>query len=144
MTDLAGSSESANSHDLLQGTQAHHEFTQSTGPRDRAQIVVLSANLMDRGRFRHLGPVTFVTADVELRSAAKAAVLIFADLSVPGAISALRTVANERDAEQPMKVIGYAGHVEKDLLNAARELPGVEALPRSVFFKRLANTSVPG
>ena len=102
----------------------------------------MSANLMDRGRFRHLGSVVFVNTEADLSAAAAESSLVLADLSVVGALQAVSKLVGSRGESNPLKVIAYVGHVEKELINAASEMPGVEVYPRSVFFRRLANTSL--
>ena len=94
------------------------------------KVVLYVQNLMDRGRFtapQH--EMVFVRTNEELASAADGADLVVMDLAAEGAIEALEA--------SPMKATAYAGHVHEHLLNRANAIEGVEALPRSVFFRRL-------
>lgn len=56
--------------------------------------------------------------------------VIFVDVHIVGAVeAALGTGAT---------VVGYGSHVDEQTLSAAREL-GAQVMPRSVFFRRLAD-----
>ena len=88
------------------------------------QIVAYVPNLMDRGRFGD--SVQFVQSLEELQSVD--ADLVFVDLS--------RSQALEHLPSQS-QVIGFAPHVDTETLDAAKAAGCTEALPRSIFFKRL-------
>lgn len=77
-------------------------------------------DLMDRSRLARPG-VELVADDPEL---------VVVDLARPGALAA----AAEAVATG-LRVVGFAPHVEDDLV-ADAEAAGVEALARSVFFRR--------
>ena len=85
-------------------------------------IAAFVPDLMDRSRFS--GCRVLSSLD-ELRDATEDLVVV--DLSRPGVLESLP------DA----RVIGFAPHVDDELLASANE-HGVEALPRSVFFRRLS------
>ena len=91
---------------------------------------MFAPDLMDRSRIAAALPhAQFVAAAGQLHEADPAALLLV-DLHRPGvleAISALRQT-----------VIGFASHVDDRLLQAGREAGCAEVLPRSRFFRRLA------
>jgi len=88
---------------------------------------------MDRSRLTAPGvevvAVAFdrLAAVVAQRSAETGVDLVVVDLSRTGALAAA--------AELHAPVVGFAPHVDDELLGRAREA-GVEALPRSQFFRR--------
>lgn len=88
------------------------------------QIVAYVPNLMDRSRFGDT--VQFVQEPSDLT--AVEADLILVDLSRREVLSHLPSGS---------RVIGFAPHVDTETLQAAKAGGCVEALPRSVFFKRL-------
>ncbi|MGY9072042.1 MAG: hypothetical protein ACKVHU_03735 [Acidimicrobiales bacterium] len=90
------------------------------------RIAAFVPDLMDRSRFG--ATVTFVTL-AELPAVTDDLVLI--DLRKREVLDALPSGAG--------RVIGFAPHVDDDLLQAAVEAGCDEALPRSVFFRRLAD-----
>ncbi len=88
-------------------------------------VVAISRDLMDRSKLvrasddvRILGP----TEDLGSPD------VVLVDLAVPGGLEAALAAG--------APVIAYGSHVEEAALAAARGL-GAEALPRSVFFRRL-------
>ena len=92
-----------------------------------ARVVAFVPDLMDRARFGS-GPSRphFVGSVAELASVD--ADVVFVDLSRPGAIAAVTGLAG--------RVIGFASHVDEATLALALQA-GVDAHPRSVFFRRL-------
>ena len=88
------------------------------------EVVAYVPDLMDRSRLP--AGVRFVDRPDDL--AGWEADLVLVDLGRPGALEAA--------ARQPGRVIGFAAHVDDDLLARAAAL-GVEALPRSRFFRRV-------
>ena len=86
-------------------------------------VVAYVPDLMDRSRFG--GGVQFVSDPAD--DAGESASLLVIDLSRGGVPAALPT---------GVRVVGFAPHVDDELLQRA-EAAGVEALPRSVFFRRL-------
>jgi hypothetical protein len=81
--------------------------------------VALVPDLMDRSRLARPG--------VELVAEGEEADLVVVDLARPGAL--------ERAAALGARTVGFAPHVDEEVAEAARAA-GVEALPRSVFFRR--------
>jgi hypothetical protein len=92
-------------------------------------VVAFVPDLMDRSRLSAAGEVTFVSRVSELAAAAAGATLVIVDLSRPGALDAVGAV------EAP--VVGFAPHVEDELLAAGLAAGCEQVLPRSVFFRRL-------
>jgi hypothetical protein len=97
------------------------------------RIVAFVPDLLDRSRLGRLGPHVEVVTTVAALEAALAAAplpgLVLADLGRTGVLAALATLAGA------VPVIGYAPHVEDGTLAEARRA-GIEALPRSQFFRR--------
>ena len=90
-------------------------------------ILAVTADLMDRSKISGaLEGVRVVRPGAELAGAS----VVLVDLSLGGALDdALATGA---------RVIAYGSHVDEERLAAARAA-GAEAMPRSVFFRRLAD-----
>ena len=88
-------------------------------------VVAITKDLMDRSK------ITGAIADVRVVGPAgdlAEATVVIVDLGLPGALEAA-TASGAR-------VIAYGSHVEESTLAAARSA-GAEAMPRSVFFRRL-------
>lgn len=93
------------------------------------QVLVLSADLMDRSKIAGAFPDATVVRSVDkLLESAGAASLLIVDLARLDDPAAL--------ADVEARIIGFGSHVNADVL-AAAEGAGIEAMPRSVFFKRL-------
>lgn len=95
------------------------------------RVLAAVPDLMDRSRLAspgdhltHVGPGALAAA---VASAEGGVDLVVVDLSRPGALDAAT------DLGPP--VVGFAPHVDDDLLARARAA-GVEAMARSVFFRR--------
>ena len=88
------------------------------------RIFAYVPNLMDRSRFG--GTVQFVQKSSDLMSVE--ADLILVDLSHQEVLNHLPPGS---------RVIGFAPHVDTETLRAATAAGCAEALPRSIFFKRL-------
>lgn len=96
------------------------------------RVVAYVPDLMDRLRVTATRPdVHFVAIPAELADSDADRVL--ADVSRPGVVDAV--------SELTAAVIGFAPHVDKALLTAARVAGCTEALPRSKFFRRLGSLS---
>ncbi len=86
-------------------------------------VVAYVPDLMDRSRLG--SAVQFITDPED--DAVSDASLLLVDLSRTPMLPAVPS---------GVRVVGYAPHVDDDLLQRA-EAAGIEALPRSVFFRRL-------
>jgi hypothetical protein len=112
-------------------TAPGRDATLRAGERS-GRVVALVPDLMDRSR---LGAhqIEFVGAAALLPIAAAGAALVLVDLSRPGVPEVLDVVVEAAD-----RVVGYAPHVEDEVL-ALAVASGVEALPRSLFFRRIGD-----
>lgn len=96
------------------------------------RVVALVPDLMDRSRLGRLGDVevVHVRAATELAAVVEAGDLVVVDLSRPGVLEAVAGLAGH--------VVGFASHVDDEVLAAARAAGCDEVLPRSRFFAGLA------
>lgn len=89
------------------------------------RVVAVSRDLMDRSKLTAALPdVHVVSSPSQLGDAD----VVLVDLSIVGALDAA--------VGSGARVVAYGSHVDEDLLDRARA-QGAEALPRSVFFRRL-------
>ena len=97
------------------------------------RVVAHVPDLMDRSRLDRLGavPVVHVAAPEGLVDEVVAGDLVVVDLSRPGVVAAVGGL--------PAPVVGFAPHVDAELLAAARAAGCDEVLPRSRFFATLAD-----
>ena len=105
-------------------------MTAPTGP----EIIALSVDLMDRSKITGALPNAKVVRSLAaLGDVAHAGAVILVDLGRIDDPAAL--------ADVPGRVIAFGSHVAEAVLTAAADA-GVEALPRSVFFRRLGDGSL--
>ena len=88
-------------------------------------VYAISTDLMDGSKLRAIDGVRVVRPGHDLADAE----LVVVDLALPGAL------------ERALEVIAYGSHVDDETL-AAAEASGAEAMPRSVFFRRLREGSL--
>lgn len=95
------------------------------------KVVAYVPDLMDRSRISGAADVTFVDRAAALAATAadQGADVVVVDLTRPGVLEAVSSV--------PVRVLGFANHTERDLLESARAAGCEQALARSVFFSRL-------
>jgi hypothetical protein len=99
------------------------------------RVVAFVPDLMDRSRLSaaagSIGSVAvcFVARLDQLVEAAAGADLVLVDLARPGVLPVLSSI--------PAPTIGFASHVDHDLISAAGEAGCGQVLARSVFFTRL-------
>jgi hypothetical protein len=95
------------------------------------KVVAYVPDLMDRSRLAGAADVTFVDRPAALAATAadQSADVVVVDLTRPGVLEAVSSV--------PVRVIGFANHTERDLLESARVAGCEQALARSAFFSRL-------
>jgi hypothetical protein len=91
------------------------------------RVVAYVPDLMDRSRVG--GSVTFVGSPESLVAAAVDADQVLVDLARPRVLEVLASI----DAP----TVGFASHVDRDLIAAARLAGCGEVLARSAFFSRL-------
>lgn len=97
------------------------------------RVVAHVPDLMDRSRLGRLGAVEVVhtARPADLAAVVQPGDLVVVDLSRTGVLEAVRSL--------PAPVVGFASHVDTDLLAAARAAGCSEVLPRSRFFATLAD-----
>ena len=97
------------------------------------RVVALVPDLMDRSKVAAVAPgAEFVARAGALPAAAAGADLVVLDLSRPGAVDAIPALV-----ATGARVVGFGSHVDRETLEAANEA-GASALPRSEFFRRMA------
>lgn len=110
-----------------QETQATHEVREVSLAADR--VVALSRDLMDQSKIKAAyAGVTMVRSPAKLVQEAAGASLVLVDLAMlndPAALLAIEA-----------RVVAFGSHVDDAALRSAED-SGAEALPRSVFFRRL-------
>jgi len=106
------------------------------GDRGQRHIVALVPDLMDRSRIEPIArssgiPLAFIDSAAELGAADRGTVhLAIIDLDCPGALAAVSALG-------AVHTVGFASHVERQLLEAGRQAGCDEVLPRSALFRRL-------
>lgn len=93
------------------------------------RVVAYVPDLMDRSRLAAAGDITFVDSPAEL-AVDLAPVAVVVDLSRPGVLEALSGLGGVR-------TVGFASHVDHDLMERAKAAGCDEVLPRSRFFARV-------
>jgi hypothetical protein len=96
-------------------------------------VIAYVPDLMDRSRLGGLGDAVTYVGSVDELATAGADDTVIVDLGRSGAVEAAGAAAG-----RGARVIGFASHVDEDLLRAAAAA-GIEALPRSRFFKRVGD-----
>jgi hypothetical protein len=91
-------------------------------------ILAYVPDLMDRSKVSAAGDVTFVARVDELTG--RSADLVIVDLGRAGVVDALPSIDSPR-------IVGFASHVDRDLMDAARAAGCTEVLARSAFFSRV-------
>ena len=100
-------------------------------PATAVPVVALSVDLMDRSKISAAFPDAMLVRSVsKLVDAVTPSTLVLVDLARLDEVMVLQAI----DA----RVIAFGSHVNAEQLAAATAV-GVEALPRSVFFRRLEN-----
>jgi hypothetical protein len=93
------------------------------------RIVAYVPDLMDRSKVAAAGDCVFVSAPGQLAGLSGGADVIVVDLTKPGVVDVL--------AGLDARVIGFANHTSRDVMDAARAAGCEQVLPRSDFFARL-------
>ena len=93
-----------------------------------SRIVAYVPDVMDRSKVAAAGDCIFVSRPADLAALCAGADLVVVDLTRPGVVDVLPLDA---------KVIGFANHTSRDVMDAARAAGCAEVLPRSDFFARL-------
>lgn len=92
-------------------------------------VVAYVPDLMDRSRISSAADVTFVPGPGALAAAAEDADVVVVDLTRPGVLEAVGSLT--------ARVIGFANHTERELMESARAAGCETVLARSAFFSRL-------
>lgn len=93
-----------------------------------SRILAYVPDVMDRSKVAAAGDCIFVSRPTDLAGLCAGADLVIVDLTRPGVVEVLPLDA---------KVIGFANHTNRDVMDAARAAGCAEVLPRSDFFARL-------
>jgi hypothetical protein len=96
-----------------------------------APIWIYAPDLMDRSRLQAAHPAAVVAASPAALLDAPRSAVILVDLGRPGVLDVLPRLG-------AVRTVGFASHVDDDLLAAARAAGCDEVLARSVFFRRWA------
>jgi len=94
------------------------------------RIVAYVPDLMDRSKVATAGDTVFVSRPADLAGLSAGADVVVVDLTRPGAVEALADLGQSR-------VIGFANHTSRDVMDAARAAGCEHVLARSEFFSRL-------
>lgn len=94
------------------------------------RIVAYVPDLMDRSKVAAAGDVVFASRPGDLAGLSATADVVVVDLTRPGAVEALSGLSAGR-------VIGFANHTSRDVIEAARAAGCRQVMARSEFFSRL-------
>ena len=94
-----------------------------------SRIVAYVPDLMDRSKVAAAGDCIFVSRPADLAALSPSADVVVVDLTRPGVVDVLTDVQG--------RVIGFANHTARDVMEAARAAGCEQVLPRSDFFARL-------
>lgn len=94
-----------------------------------SRIVAYVPDLMDRSKVAAAGDCIFVSRPADLAALCPAADLVIVDLTRPGVVDVL----GDLDA----RIIGFANHTARDVMDAARAAGCHQVMARSDFFARI-------
>lgn len=97
-------------------------------------VVALTRDLLDRSKLTAVDGVVAVARPAAV--AEHHPDVIYVDLTIDGGLAAAL-------ATDAAVIVAYGPHVDGDLLGAAADEPRVVTLPRSVFFRRLSDRTLP-
>ena len=92
-------------------------------------IVAYVPDLMDRSKVAAAGDCVFVSKPGDLAALCPAADVVVVDLTKPGVVDVL--------ADLDARIIGFANHTSRDVMDAARAAGCEQVLARSDFFARI-------
>ena len=92
-------------------------------------IVAYVPDLMDRSKVAAAGDCVFVSRPADLAARSAEADLVVVDLTKPGVVDVL--------GDLDVRVIAFANHTSRDVMDAARAAGCDQVLPRSDFFARI-------
>ena len=93
------------------------------------RVVAYVPDLMDRSKVAAAGDCVFVSDPGDLAALCPAADVVVVDLTKPGVVEVL--------AGLDARVIGFANHTSREVMDAARAAGCEQVLPRSDFFARI-------
>jgi hypothetical protein len=94
-----------------------------------SKIAAYVPDLMDRSKVAAAGDATFASRPADLVALSREADVVVVDLTRPGVVDVL--------PDLPGRVIGFANHTARDVIEAARAAGCGQVLKRSEFFARL-------
>jgi hypothetical protein len=94
-----------------------------------SRVVAYVPDLMDRSKVAAAGDCVFVSRPGDLVAHSAAADVVVVDLTRPGVVDVL--------PELDGRVIGFANHTARDVMEAARAAGCEQVLKRSEFFARI-------
>jgi hypothetical protein len=100
-----------------------------------SRIVAYVPDLMDRSKVAAAGDAIFVSRPADLAALCAGADVVVVDLTRPGVVDVLTTLEG--------RVVGFANHTARDVMDAARAAGCEQVLPRSDFFARLEEVLAP-
>ncbi len=105
------------------------------GVTNRPGVVAWVPDLMDRSRLSGNPAIRFVHEASELLAEAGPADTVVVDLGRPAVLGVVTDLAARPADIRPKSIVGFAGHLERDLLRLASEAGCDRVLARSAFFK---------
>ena len=93
------------------------------------RVVAYVPDLMDRSKVAAAGDCVFVSNPGDIAALCPAADVVVVDLTKPGVVEVL--------AGLDARVIGFANHTSREVMDAARAAGCEQVLPRSDFFARI-------
>ncbi|HEV2759624.1 MAG TPA: hypothetical protein VGV86_08675 [Acidimicrobiales bacterium] len=94
-----------------------------------SRVVAYVPDLMDRSKVAAAGDCIFVSRPADLAALCPEADVVVVDLTKPGVVDVL--------ADLDGRVIGFANHTSREVMEAARAAGCEQVLPRSEFFARI-------
>ncbi len=94
------------------------------------RIVAYVPDLMDRSKVAAAGDAIFVSRPSDLAGVSDGCDVVVIDLTKPGAVEALAGLEGTR-------VIGFANHTSRDVMEAARAAGCEQVMARSEFFVQI-------
>ena len=94
-----------------------------------SRVVAYVPDLMDRSKVAAAGDCVFVSRPGDIAALCPTADVVVVDLTKPGVVEVL--------AGLDARVIGFANHTSRDVMDAARAAGCEQVLPRSDFFARI-------
>jgi len=94
-----------------------------------SRVVAYVPDLMDRSKVAAAADCVFVSRPDDIAALCPAADVVVVDLTKPGVVEVL--------AGLDARVIGFANHTSREVMDAARAAGCEQVLPRSDFFARI-------